>query len=66
MYGTKYTEKQLMLLSGEIPWETTRLTEITILMRKAEQLGDMENYEKTKRLHQLKKNQGVFVSDLST
>lgn len=64
-YGKKYSEKQLMLLSGEIPWETTPINQITILMRKAEAMGDTENYEKAKRLHQLKSEQDVFVPDLS-
>ena len=64
-YGKKYSERQLMLLSGEISWEITPINQITTLMRKAEALGDTENYGKAKRLHQLKSNQDKFIADLS-
>lgn len=40
-YGKNYSEKQLMLLSGEVPWETTPINQITTLMRKAEQIPQL-------------------------
>ena len=43
-YGKKYTERQLKILNEEIPIEEVRLTEISIIMRKAESLGDEEYF----------------------
>ena len=43
-YGKKFTERQLKILNAEIPIEKVRLTEISIIMRKAESLGDEEYF----------------------
>lgn len=64
-YGTRYTDRQLMILSGEIPWETTPLNQITLLVNKAESLGDVENYEKAKHLQQLKRKQGEYKPEMT-
>ena len=44
-YSGDYTDTQLKLLSGEIAWETTRISSLTMLLYKAEARNDTEtNY----------------------
>lgn len=56
-YGRTYTERQLRLLSGDLPWKIVKQTEITIIMRKAEAMDDEENYKKAALLRELKLRQ---------
>ena len=56
-YGRTYTERQLRILSGDLPWEIAKQTEITIIMRKAEAMDDDENFKKAALLRELKLNQ---------
>lgn len=39
-YGKKYTERQLKILNGIIPYQTVRSTDLYALMKKAEQMKD--------------------------
>ena len=56
-YGRTYTERQLRILSGDLPWEVGRQTEITLVMNKAKAMDDEENYKKAALLRELKLNQ---------
>ena len=56
-YGRTYTERQLRILSGDLPWEIVKQTEITIVMNKAKAMGDDENHKKAAILRELKQNQ---------
>ena len=62
-----YTEKQLMLLSGETPWETTPLHQLTNLLYKAETLNDTKAYKRAKELRdlKLKQRENRYTPDLS-
>lgn len=66
-YGKKYTERQLKILNEEIPIEEIRLTEISIIRRKAESLGDEENIDIARILYEFKtytkKYQFISVED---
>ena len=55
--GKTYSEKQLKLLTGEIPWETTPLQQLTVLLYKTEQLNDVAAYKTAKELRDLKLRQ---------
>ena len=56
-YGSTYTERQLRILSGDLPWEVVRQTEITIVMNKARAMDDEENYKQAALLRELKLRQ---------
>lgn len=53
-YGKTYTERQLRILNEEIPLEEIRLNEITVIMRKAESLGDDEKLAIARVLYNVK------------
>ena len=59
-YGRTYTERQLRILSGDLPWELVRQTEITIVMNKAKAMDDDENYKQAAMLRELKQNQDLI------
>ena len=50
-YAHPYTERQLKILDGTIPYQTVRLTDLYALMKKAEQLNDYENAELAERMY---------------
>lgn len=56
-YGSTYTERQLRILSGDLPWEVVRQTEITIVMNKAKAMDDDVNYKQAALLRELKLRQ---------
>lgn len=55
--GKDYTERQRKLLSGEIEWQTTRLTDIRALLDKARLLNDTSAIKKAEELYALKVKQ---------
>lgn len=55
-YGTVYTDKQTMILDGVVPVETVRLSELAILVKKAEKMGDRDNAELARQLYEQKSN----------
>lgn len=59
-YGSKFTERQQMILSEQIPLNQFRLNEITIILHKAEELGDEEKIKKAKALQDLKRHEGLY------
>lgn len=59
-YGSTYTERQLRILSGDLPWEVVRLTEITIVMRKAKAMGDDEGFKEAALLQEMKLGQDDY------
>lgn len=59
-YGRTYTERQLRILSGDLPWEVARQTEITLVMNKAKAMDDDENYKQAAMLRELKQNQDGY------
>lgn len=59
-YGTTYTERQLRILSGELPWEVVPQHEITLLMNKAQAMEDDENYKHAAMLRELKQGQDDY------
>lgn len=59
-YGSSYTERQIAILSGFIPLENIREAELGLLFRKAEQMGDIDNYEIAKMLYDLKMDPGKY------
>lgn len=56
-YGSTYTERQLRILTGDLPWEVVRQTEITIVMNKAKAMDDDVNYKQAALLRELKLRQ---------
>ena len=50
-YGSEYTPRQIDILSGKILAKDIRLNELSILYRKAEQIGDIEAYEAAKSMY---------------
>lgn len=51
-YGNTYTDRQLRILSGDLPWEVVPMHEITLLMNKAKAMGDTQHF---------RRNNGVCV-----
>ena len=64
-YGKKFTERQLKILNEEIPIEEVRLTEISIIMRKAESLGDEENLDIARMLYAFKTHKEEYQFNIS-
>lgn len=64
-YGKKFTERQLRILNEEIPIEDVRLTEIAIIMRKAESIGDEENLDIARALYAFKTHKEEYQFDVS-
>lgn len=56
-YGSKYTDRQLRILSGDLPWELVPQHEITLLMNKARAMEDDEGYRQAALLRELKLKQ---------
>lgn len=65
LYGSTYTERQNRILSGDLPWEIVPTREISLLINKTKQLGDMELYEKAVTLRELKKSQGTYIPQMT-
>lgn len=59
-YGTTYTERQLGILSGALSLEEVRLSELAILVKKAERIEDMETREIAERLYEHKKDPQAY------
>ena len=59
-YGTTYTERQLRILSGDLPWELVPQREITLLMRKAKAMGDDEGFKQAALLQEMKMGQDDY------
>lgn len=53
-YGKILTEKQMLILNGTIPLEEVRPNEVTILLRKAEVIGDERILEDAQMLYERK------------
>ena len=60
-YGKTYTARQQAILEEEIPLEDIRATELSILSKKAFQLGDLEQYQIAQDLLDRKMNPGSYV-----
>ena len=54
-WGSELTDRQKRILNGEIPLESIRFNELTVIMKKAEQLGDLDSAEKAETLYNQKK-----------
>ncbi len=50
-YGTKYTERQLAIIAGELPLESLRLNDLQIIIRKAEGIGDIDTADKVQEMY---------------
>ena len=59
-YGTTYSQKQMDILYGVIPLDNVRINELTVLMKKAEQMGDIDSYEQAKELYCRKLDPGIY------
>ena len=59
-YGTTYTDRQLRILSGDLPWEVVPQREITVLMQKAKAIGDEEGFKQAALLQELKLGQDDY------
>lgn len=64
-YGSTYTERQLKILSGEIPWEVVRLNQLTLLANKAQAMGDDESHRIVLQLIECKKSQKVYTPQIT-
>ncbi len=64
-YGATYTDRQLQILYGELPWETVPLHEISLLVNKAKSLDDNENYERARKLQALKRTQDQYKPSIT-
>lgn len=64
-YGTVYSPKQQAILGDEIPLSEVPLNQITVLMRKAESMGDIPAYEKAKELRELKNLPNTYKPNLT-
>lgn len=60
-YGKTYTARQQAILDEQIPLDDIRATELSLLSKKAFQLGDLENYQIAQDLLQRKMDPGVYV-----
>jgi len=63
-YGKILTEKQMLILNGTIPLEEVRPNEVTILLRKAEVIGDekiMEEAQMYMNGNTTPKNTGLHI-----
>lgn len=64
-YGTVYSERQAKILCGIIPVEEVRLSELAILVKKAEKIGDGENQEIAQQLYEQRSNPSVYFPPYS-
>lgn len=64
-YGKKFTERQVKILNEEIPIEAVRLTEISIIMRKVESLGDEENLDIARMLYAFKTHKEEYQFNIA-
>ena len=64
-YGSTYTERQLKILSGEIPWEVVRFNQLTLLANKAQAMGDDESHKIVLQMIECKKTQEVYKPQIS-
>ena len=60
-YGSRYTQRQIDILNGVLAIDEVRLNELSILYRKADQLGDTENYERALMLYTMKKYPDTYA-----
>ena len=64
-YGSTYTERQLKILSGEIPWEVVRFNQLTLLANKAQAMGDDESHKIVLQMIECKKNQKAYTPQIT-
>lgn len=53
-YGRKYTERQIKIIQDEIPLDEVRLNELSIILRKAENIEDEPVIRKIQKLRKRK------------
>jgi len=64
-YGTAFTQRQLDILEDRIPWEDVPFNQLTVIMRKAEGMGDVRAYEKARLFKEWKLQAEEYTPDLT-
>lgn len=64
-YGTSYSDRQAKILSGIIPVQSVRLSELAILAKKAERIGDDANQEIALQLYEQRSNPSTYFPSYS-
>lgn len=54
MFGLDYTDRQRAILNDDIPIDEVRLTELTAIIKKADERADAMNYDIAKGYYDLK------------
>lgn len=64
-YGQTYTERQLQIINGDLPWEIVPINQISLLMNKAKSFSDWPVYEKVKWMREQKLLQEEYTPDIT-
>ena len=59
-YGNQFTARQRMILNQEMPINQIRRNEISLIIHKAEAMGDEENAAIARNLYEMKLNEGKY------
>lgn len=64
-YGNTFTERQLAIINDKIPLADVRVNELTIILKKSNQIGDFDIYDIALNLYNLKTAPCEYTSPYS-